>query len=197
MFVEATDARIFEDAEEFGLGGGGHVPYFVDEEGVVLGEFEAVGAGFDGTGGGIFSVAEEFAFDERFRHGAAVEGDKGAAGEGTDVVHRPGDEFLTRAAFAGDENGGFAGGDLFDEGKSLTHGGGLAGYVAKGAEARELALEALVFFGEMTVRDGAVKKNSEHGGLDGFSEEPVGAEVVYGGEGASMLRKAVKTMKGI
>ena len=183
LFVEATDARIFEDAEEFGLGGGGHVADFVEEEGAVLGEFEAAGAAFDGTGEGAFFVAEEFAFDERFRHGGAIEGDEGAAGAGAEGVHGPGDEFLAGAAFAGDEDGGFAGGDLFDEGEDLAHGSGLAGHVAEGAVAGELALETLGFFGEAAVGDGAVQKNAEHGGLDGFFEEPVGTEVVDGGEG--------------
>ncbi len=41
-----------------------HVADFIEQERAVLGEFEAAGAAFDGTGEGAFFVAEEFTFDE-------------------------------------------------------------------------------------------------------------------------------------
>ena len=59
----------------------------------------------------------------------------------------------------------------------------MASHVAEGAVARELASEALGFFGEATMGDGAVKKNAEDGGLDGLFEEPIGAEIVHGCKG--------------
>ena len=37
------------------------------------------------------------------------------------MINRAGDEFLARAAFAGDERGGVAGGDLADEFENLLH----------------------------------------------------------------------------
>ncbi len=94
-----------------------------------------------------------------------------------------GDEFLAGAGFAGDEDGGFGGGDLFNEREDLAHVGAGAGHLAHGAGLAELALEALGLFGEAGLGDGAFEQDAEDGGLDGFFEEPEGAEFVHGADG--------------
>ena len=149
----------------------------------MLGEFEAAGAAFDGAGEGAFFVTEEFTFDERFGHGRAVEGDEGAVGARGKRVKGAGDQFLAGAGFAGDEDGGFGRGDLFDEREDLAHVSAGAGHLAHGAGLAELALEALGLFGEAGLGDGAFEEHAEDGGLDGFFEEPEGAELVHGADG--------------
>ncbi len=64
MFVEATDARIFEDAEEFGLEVEVDVADFVEEDGAGVGGFEDADAVAVGTGEGSFEGTEELAFEQ-------------------------------------------------------------------------------------------------------------------------------------
>ena len=99
----------------------GHLADFVEQEGAVLGQLEAAGAALDGAGEGAFLVAEELALDQRLGNGRAVDGDKGLAAAGAEVVQGAGDEFLAGAALAGDEHRNVAGGDTLDQREDLLH----------------------------------------------------------------------------
>ena len=73
------------------------------------------------AGEGAAAVAEELAFEHVSRQGGAVEGDKrlvGAVGEG---VNRAREDFLARAAFAGEQDADVGGGDAPDRGHQLAH----------------------------------------------------------------------------
>jgi hypothetical protein len=59
---------------------------FVEENGATVSSLEASGAIFDGTGEGAFGMSEEFAFEEAFGEGAAVDADEGAGGAGAEFV---------------------------------------------------------------------------------------------------------------
>ena len=66
-------------------------------------------------------MAEEFGFDQVFRDGRAIDGHErtfGAQGVLRDATR---DEFLARAAFAGDEDRRIAGGDLSDRLQHFLH----------------------------------------------------------------------------
>ena len=68
-------------------------------------------------------VAEELAFQQVFRDGGAVDGDERFALPRAVLENGARDEFLARAAFAGDENGRAGRRDLADELVDLLHRG--------------------------------------------------------------------------
>src|SRR5262245_3205286 len=88
-----------------------------------------------------FLMAEQLTLDERFRKGCAVECDKGTFAPAPVLVERVSDEFLPRAALAGDQDGCAAVGDLFDLGVDLLHCGTLADQVMKRIASNDLRAE--------------------------------------------------------
>ena len=75
----ATDAGVFpllEHAENLALQGHGHVANFIQKEGSSIALLEAPLALGLGPGKGAFFMAEEFAFQQVFRNGGAIDGDK-------------------------------------------------------------------------------------------------------------------------
>jgi len=76
--AETADARIFENAQEFGLGAWGHFGQFVEEEGSALRQLKATGAAFERTGECAFLMAEQLAFHQCFRQGSAINGNERA-----------------------------------------------------------------------------------------------------------------------
>ena len=65
--AEALDAFLLKHAQELGLGAGGEVADFVEEDGAALGLLEAANASRLGAGEGAALVAEEFAFEQSLR----------------------------------------------------------------------------------------------------------------------------------
>ena len=66
-------------------------------------------------------MAEELGLDEVLGDRGAVDGEERALGAQGVLVDATGDEFLARAAFAGDEHGGVARGDLADGLQDFLH----------------------------------------------------------------------------
>ena len=66
-------------------------------------------------------MAEEFGLDEVLRDGRAVDREERALGAERMLVDAARDEFLARAAFAGDEYGSIARGDLADRLQDFLH----------------------------------------------------------------------------
>ena len=76
---------------------------------------------FGRAGERAFFVAEQFAFQQLFGNGGAVDREERLFAAVAVMINRAGDEFLAGAAFAGDERGGVGGGDLADEFEHLLH----------------------------------------------------------------------------
>ena len=74
--------------------------------------------------------AEELAFEQPLGHRAAIHFDERPVAAWTALMDSAGDEFLSRAAFAGDEDGGIAGGDEPDLSEHFTQGSAFADEVA-------------------------------------------------------------------
>jgi len=157
--AEAFKGLLLEGAEELGLEFEGNVADFIEEEGAVVGHFEAADLLAERAGEGAAFVAEEFAFEEAGGDGGAVESDEGLGGAGAEAMDGAGDEFLAGAGFAEDEDGGVGGGDEADLAEEAAD---------DGAAADE--------FGEVLLRGGV-------GGRDGF-EVVAGAEVLDEGDPA-------------
>ena len=66
-------------------------------------------------------MAEEFAFDEVFGDGGAIDFDERGIVARALAVEGAGDEFLAGAALAGDEDGGLCAGDLADQLAEIFH----------------------------------------------------------------------------
>jgi hypothetical protein len=123
QFIIAADAgegAVFQEAEQFGLERAAHVADFVEENGAVVGFLDAAEFLADGAGEGAFFVAEQFAFEEVFRDGGAVDADVIVLAAQAQAVQGAGDQFLARAAFAEDEDGGVGGGDALDKLRSSS-----------------------------------------------------------------------------
>lgn len=148
-----------------------------------MGEFKTAAAALDGAREGAFFVPEQFAFDEGFGHGGAVDGDKGTVAAGAELVEGARGEFLSGAGFTRNQDCGGRGRDLADERKDLLHLGRAADQFAEDAAGGELAFERLAVFGQAPLGDGALEEKAEGAGLHGFFEEPEGAEVVDHADG--------------
>ena len=75
--AEADKFPLLKDAQEFSLQRGRKFRHFVEEDGTAFGDFEETFLLRDGAGEGAALVAEEFAFEERFGEGGAIERDEG------------------------------------------------------------------------------------------------------------------------
>ena len=124
--ADAFECSFLQDAQEFYLGGGGDFAYFVEEEGACVRLFEAAYAAFVGACEGSSFVAEEFAFEQAFGEGGAVQGDEGALGAGAFDVDRACEFAFACAAFACDEDCGACACDLAGDAVDFLEGGACA-----------------------------------------------------------------------
>ena len=124
--ADAGEGAVFQEAEEFGLEGAAHVADFIQEDGAAVGLLDAAEFLADGAGEGAFFMAEEFAFEEVFGDGGAIDADVIFLAAPAQAVEGAGDQLLAGAAFAQDEDGGVGGGDALDELAQFDHFGGFA-----------------------------------------------------------------------
>ena len=129
FFAVAADGAhgaLLDGAQQFDLHGQRQVGDFVKEQGAaVRGDKEAVLV-LVGAGERAFFVAEEFAFDEVFRDGAAVHRDKGALTAVALVVDGARGDFFPRPGFAVDEDGRLRARDFADHRPHFLHDFGIA-----------------------------------------------------------------------
>ena len=128
------------------------------------------------AGEGAFFVAEQFAFQQVFRNGGAVDGEEGPAIALAVMIDGAGDEFLAGAAFAGDQGRGVAAGELADDFENVLH----------GLAAADDAQVVILRFQQRLVRDdlphvargleGVENDLFEAGHVEGFEEVIVSAQ---------------------
>ncbi len=107
QFLRAADAgerAVFEKAQQLGLERLAHVGDFVEENRAAVGFLDAAGLLFERAGERALFVAEQFAFEQRFRNRGAVDANVIRLAPPAQMVQRAGDEFLARAAFAENQN---------------------------------------------------------------------------------------------
>ena len=175
------DFLVLDGAKELGLGGERHVTDLVEEKGASTGELEEAGFVSVGSGEGAADVSEEFAFEESFDNGAAVEDDELAADPAA-AMESGGDEVFACAGRAFEKNGTVVGGDALDHAEEVPHD------VAAGDEAFELEVVERGVGGGVGVEpargggDEVCDAVTEDGDLYGFVEVVGGAEA-DGGDG--------------
>ena len=84
--------------------------------------FETAHAQGGGSREASFFVTEEFAFEQAFRDGGAIDGDEGACGARAVALDGAGHHFLAAAAFACDHDGGVRARDPSDHFEDRLHG---------------------------------------------------------------------------
>lgn len=196
--TDAANLAFLKGTEEADLGLRRKVGYFVEKQRSAVGAFEVTDAAGGGSREGSFFVPEEFAFDEVFRDGAAVEGDEGFRSTGPVVVDGAGSEFLAGAGFAQDHDGGGGGGDGIEEVEHLAHGRRGSGDVREAAAVGGLAAQAHYFDLEAVFLIGPPGDGGEHLEVTqaGFLDEVVGRAGPHGGDGELLVAHAGDENKG-
>src|SRR5438128_3803676 len=104
--AHAFKAALFENAQEFCLDGERKLADFVEKKRAAVGEIHFAGFARACSGEGPALVAEELVFDEAFGNRGAIESDERLFATGGEVMNSPREQFLTRAAFTEEEDGG-------------------------------------------------------------------------------------------
>ena len=171
--------RILQNAQQLGLRLHGHLADFVQQQRAVLRHLEAAGAPLGGARERALLVAEQFAFDQRFRQRRAIDGDKRSLPPRAQRVHGARHQFLAGAAFAGDQHAGLARSGLLQQRKNLLHLGGSAHQFAERALVAELPLQIPLVGQQAGMAAGAADQHFQHAGLDGLFQKPVGPQFVH------------------
>ena len=119
--AETVEGLAIEHAQEFHLSLQLQFADFVEEESAFLGEFEKAGLRGIGAAEGAFFVSEEFAFDEVFGEGGAVDIDPGTSVAWRRLVNRARNEFLAGASLAGNQNSFGVARDAVDQCHEFVH----------------------------------------------------------------------------
>ena len=102
--ADPADGAGLDEAKQLGLEGEVHLGDLVEEERAAVGELGGAGPVLGGAGEGAAHVAEDLAFHQFARDGAAIERDEGTAIRAGMAMDRLGAELLAGAALAGDED---------------------------------------------------------------------------------------------
>ena len=119
-------ALLLQHAHQLHLRAQSHVANFIEKDGAVIGLFEPPDPPRFRPSESAALVAEQFAFQQRFRNGRAVDGDEGRVGPIAVLVEGAGDQLLAGARFTADEHVHRLGSDTANLLVDGLHGGALA-----------------------------------------------------------------------
>ncbi len=105
------DGSFLQDTQQLHLHVHGHVANFIEKEGAAMGQLKATQAVRHGARERAFSVTKEFALQEFFRDGAAIDRHEVRSRSDRLIVQGAGQQLFTRPAFSGDQNRGVGVGD--------------------------------------------------------------------------------------
>ena len=120
--ADARERALFHEAQQLCLDGGGNVSYFIQEERAADGALEVARPRGERAGEGVFFVAEEFAFQQRFGQGGAVQRHERTALPRAVPVDHAGRERLAGAGRTADEHGRIAGAGVGNLDEAALHG---------------------------------------------------------------------------
>src|SRR5690606_37443938 len=98
-----------------------HIADLVEKQGAFVGCLDFADGGFVGSGKSTFFVTEEFAFNEIFWHGGAIDGHKTLVATRTYLVNCARHDFFTGAAFTQEGTGDGCGCNFFQLAADLQH----------------------------------------------------------------------------
>src|SRR5260221_8051573 len=102
--ADSLEGLLLEEAKDLRLRHHRHIADFIEEEGAATALFELADAAAVGAGEGALLVAEEFALQEVFRNGSAVERQERRFSPGAMLVDGTGDQLLACATLPGDQH---------------------------------------------------------------------------------------------
>src|ERR1039458_3185260 len=111
LAAEAMQASFLQDAHQFDLRSRRHVADLVQKNRAAIRLFKPADAPRFRAGERAAFVAEQFALQQSFGNGRAIDGDERRAGPVAELVNGAGDEFLAGAGFATNQNAHRFGGD--------------------------------------------------------------------------------------
>ena len=151
VFAHAANLAAFQHAQQLGLHRLRQLADFVEKDRAAVGNFKQADAVLIGAGERTLAVAEQLAFDERFRQRAAIDRDKRLAGARALVVNGAGDQFLAGAGLAQDEHGRLRGRNFGDQRANAIHAGRSADQPRRAFDALQPALERAVLLRELAL----------------------------------------------
>ena len=119
--ADALERAGLEHAQNFRLRRGRHVADFIEKNCTAVALLKLADALQGRAGERAALVAEQFAFEQLLGNRRTVHRQKRLRAAMAVMINRAGDEFLARAAFAGDERGGIRARHLADEFEHLLH----------------------------------------------------------------------------
>ena len=176
--ADAFEAALLQHAQQLDLHRQAHVADLVQQQGAAFGHLEAALARAQRTGERALFMAEQLAFQQVGRDGAAVDGHERSVAARRLVVDGARHHFLAGAGFAQHQHGGVEAGDLLDHAAQA----GDCGAVAGGAAGRDLL--GLVF-GIQALEAGAAQAGFQLGMADRAFQRPHAGfvQAVRSGEG--------------
>ena len=145
------------------------------KQGAAVGQFEPALAHGHGVGKGAPFVAEEFALQQGFGQGAAVDRDAAFGGPVAALVDGPGDEFLAGAALAGNQDRGLRPGHPFHQGQDFLHDPGLSHNVGEAVLFFQFLVQQAVGQDEVAVFQGLGDGHQDFVVLEGLEDVIEGA----------------------
>ena len=152
--AQGLEGPLLEDAQQLHLKRHCKITYFIEENGAAVRQVKPAGLIGSRVGERTLSVAEQFGFEESFWEGSAIDFHIGLIFAGAEVVDRPGEEFLSRAARTLDQHRAGAFGHVGKYREDFLDFLVLADDVAEGVLAEELPAK-LFHSGEVAKRLGA------------------------------------------
>ena len=120
---QSLQLALLQDPQELGLQAAAHRSDLVKKERAQVGGFELPLACGDGASKGAARMPEELCFEERFRHRAAVQGDKPVPPARAVVMDGPGRQFLAGAGLTLHQDRARARRHCFEQCEELSHEG--------------------------------------------------------------------------
>ncbi len=121
--AHAREGAVLQHAQEFALQGERHFADLVEKKRSPIGLLEATDALGTRAGERSFFVTEQFALQQVLRNGRAIDGEERPVVARAVLMDGARDEFLSRAALAGDHHRGIAVRDASDHFEDFLHGG--------------------------------------------------------------------------
>src|SRR5579885_612205 len=190
---------LLQNPQQLHLSAGGHVANFIQKNCSTVGLLEAADASAFGAGKGAPLVTEQFAFQQRFGNGGAVDGDERSGGPVAVLVNGAGNKLLAGAGLAADQHADRFGGDAADFLVNVLHGAAVAddgvASAARRAQGHRLNHAA-------AGHDGLLDQFEQFRNFKGFDEVIVGARLCgfngrLGGGGSSQQKDGQTRLGGV